>query len=754
MTIVQILRYAVMALALTQGICGAGAVSPAAAETTATAASLESAYGLIRRVLPAHVDGFVCEVIAAESGRDVFEYEAGPAGKIILRGNNGVALAVAFNQYLRHEARLSYDWQATGPLVFHGALPQPVARVRHSCAAAERFFLNYCTFGYTTPWWGWTEWERFIDWMAMNGINRPLLQCGQEAVWLRVWQDYGLSADQVRAYFSGPAHLPWHRMANLDRWGGPLPLSYIEGQEHLQVQILARVRQFGMKAILSGFAGHVPPEIARIKPQSKITRIGAGWGGLTADYATTYLDPTDPLFAEIQRKFINAQTALYGTDHLYAADPFNEMAPPSYEPAYLAAVSKGIFAGMAAADADARWYQMAWTYYDRKKEWNTGGRMAALLGALPPGRLVMLDYVCEEEEFYPLTNNFFGQPFIWNYLGNFGGNTNLVAPMHKVSERLARALRIKNCAGVGSTLEGINVNPVIYEMVLEQPWHPGATLNLDAWISDYAAQRAQHVDPAVADAWHHLAADVLVDQARGIGRHGVIFQCKPPPTGPRPMTGAYTRVDYPPAELVAAIDRLLQADRASRLADGYQFDVVNLTRQALGNYGKSLYAQAVAAYAKKDLPAFRRAAAAFLEVGRNLDELLGTRHEFLLGPWLAEARHWGRSTAEADYYETSAREIITSWQLPGKSLDDYASRQYNGLLRTYYLPRWEKFFALAEKSLEQAVPFPEAEFTHWMNETSARWVRTHGETYRLMPQGDPVSTAEHLFHKYRAALCR
>ena len=129
--------------------------------------------------------------------------------------------------------------------------------MHRTCAAPERFFLNYCTYGYTLPWWDWAQWQRFLDWMAMNGINRPLLQAGQEAVWLRVWQDYGMSQEEVLAYFPAPAHLPWHRMANLDRWGGPLPLSYVEGQQRLQQQILARARALGMKPILSGFAGHV-----------------------------------------------------------------------------------------------------------------------------------------------------------------------------------------------------------------------------------------------------------------------------------------------------------------------------------------------------------------------------------------------------------------------------------------------------------------------------------------------------------------
>lgn len=70
--------------------------------------------------------------------------------------------------------------------------------------------------------------------MALNGVNLPLAITGQEAVWLKVWTDMGIPADTVRAYFTGPAHLPWHRMLNMDRFQGPLPMSYIEGQARLQ----------------------------------------------------------------------------------------------------------------------------------------------------------------------------------------------------------------------------------------------------------------------------------------------------------------------------------------------------------------------------------------------------------------------------------------------------------------------------------------------------------------------------------------
>ena len=68
---------------------------------------------------------------------------------------------------------------------------------------------------------------------------------------------HGLTDEQVRSYFSGPAHLPWHRMSNIDYWQGPLPQEWRDGQAELQKKILKRERDLGMTPILPAFAGYL-----------------------------------------------------------------------------------------------------------------------------------------------------------------------------------------------------------------------------------------------------------------------------------------------------------------------------------------------------------------------------------------------------------------------------------------------------------------------------------------------------------------
>ena len=48
-------------------------------------------------------------------------------------------------------------------------------------------FQNVCVYSYTFAFWQWPDWERHIDWMALNGINLPLAFTAQEEIWRRTY---------------------------------------------------------------------------------------------------------------------------------------------------------------------------------------------------------------------------------------------------------------------------------------------------------------------------------------------------------------------------------------------------------------------------------------------------------------------------------------------------------------------------------------------------------------------------------------
>ncbi len=701
---------------------------------------------LIERIAPGHGGDFAVETIPAPPGENIFEVEA-RGGKIVLRGDGPLSQAAALNWYLKHCALADVSWCADDAVNAPDTLPPPAGKIRRTTRIKDRFFLNYCTFGYTMPFWRWRDWERCIDWMALNGINLPLAQAGNEYIWQKIWRGHGLSDGEIRAFFTGPAYLPWHRMLNIDKWDGPLPQSYIDGQHDLQKRILARERGLGMSPVLCAFAGHVPEALKTRQPAMKIQQIPPGWDGFSDKYGCWFLNPLDPEFKEIQVEFLREQQKEYGTSHYYGADPFNEIAPPSWEPSYLAAVSRAIYEGMVQADPDAVWLQMAWTFQTRE-QW-TDARLSAAIQAVPQGRMVLMDYVCENRELFRETKGFFGAPFIWDYLGNFGGNTHLVGPVNKVNRRLTAAMNdpaLTNFAGVGATLEGLN-NPVVYEMLFDRVW-AGDQMDLPRWVRDEARARANGADANVEQAWNILREKILVDNVDPIGGHGVIFQATRPALEGETDNMLSAETAYPNADLIRAWRFFLQAGPAARKSSAYQRDLVDTTRQALGNMGLTLRREMAAAYGRKDAAAFKKAAGRFMELGLDLDTFLGARAEFMLGKWIDDAKSWADGRDEQAYYEKDARSLITIW---GGDLTDYAGRQWNGLTRDYYLPRWQMLIDATLAALKDGKPVDREALEKQWREHDLKFAASAGGRYAAKPRGDYFKMSRALFKKYASA---
>ena len=670
-----------------------------AASTNASAQ--EAASELAGRLLGTHADMFI--FTKTDAANDTFFVAPSADGKhVLIGGNNDISMAVGLNHYLRKYAKVHVSWLDTEPLELPKHWPMPPCTEGGSAAVPQRFFLNYCTYGYTMVWWQWPQWERFIDWMALNGINMPLALTGQEAVWQEVWREMGMTDDEIRSYFSGPAHLPWHRMANLDGFGGPLPQSWIDGQKELQKQILERERALGMTPVLPAFAGHLPTRITELHPEADIKHLSP-WCGFEP---TCFLNSTDPLFADIQRRYLAKQQSLYGTDHIYGVDPFNEMDPPSWEPDYLAAVSENIYRTLQASDPMARWLQMSWVFYYKRKQW-TPERLKAYLTAVPQDSLVLLDYFCEKTEVWRQTEGFYGQPFIWCYLGNFGGNTMLVGDLHAIESKLKAAVNEsgKNMNGIGSTLEGFDCSPQTYEYLFASVWG----LSADNFVEQWADMRYGKENKDARQAWHLLADSVYKDWSfYGLGTQMV---ARPDFEGHGTY---YTKpyYSYDNDRLLEAI-RLLMKNPSKRY--GYEYDIVNLLSQWMGNHFMDIRNAFTEAYKAGDTVAMQRACHAAGRLMCDADLLLCSKREFSFPQWVSDARRWGGDdTALCDYYGIQAHTLLTVWG--GPVLNDYANRLWGGLLKDYYWQqRWKPFFAGALQARREDRGLDEEQFKHHLS---------------------------------------
>lgn len=694
---------------------------------------------MAHRLIPAQADHFRFHII--KDSADYFELES-REGKIGITANSTNSAAAGLNYYLKNYCNTTVTWYADDAVVMPEQLPVIGEKVKVKARIPQRFFLNYCTFGYTMPWWKWKDWERLIDWMALHGINLPLAITGQEASWQKVWKQFGMSDSVIRASFTGPAHLPWNRMSNMDRWGGPLPQSWIDQQVDLQKQILQRERSLGMTPVLPAFSGHVPKALKDARPAAKISQLGA-WGDFEDDYRTYYLDPLDSLFPQIQKAFLEEQNKLFGTDHIYGIDPFNEVAPPSWEPSYLAQVSKTIYSSLLQTDPDAVWLQMAWIFYFERQNW-TNERIKAMTSAVPPNKMWLLDYYCEKTEVWKMTESFFGQPFIWCYLGNFGGNTMLNGNLDTVHQRIENTYINggANFNGIGSTLEGFDANPIMYEYLFEKTWDYTKNLTPEKWISMWSDMRTGMADENVRKGWAILL-DKVYQHPCELGK-ATLTNSRPSLTGSGNWT-TNTHIDYDNKDLLTAWGLLLKSNMTNR--PGYQFDIVNTGRQVLGNYFTQLRDSFTGAYQKKDIATMEQNREKMMGLFDDMDALLSTQSAFLTGKWINDARMFGADDSEKDYYEKNARNLITTWGYKRKSLNEYANRGWAGLMKGYYKERWKMFTTEVIAAVKTNRPFDEKAFYQHVTDFEWDWVKQH-DKYASSPEGNAIEIAGRLFSKY------
>ena len=674
--------------------------------------------------------------IEADQGRDVFTLMS-QGGKVVIGGNNAGSMAVGLNRYLNRYCKTTVSWYADVPLELPKVLPDVPNAERVTARVPQRFFLNYCTWGYTMPFWQWKDWERLIDWMALNGVNLPLAITGQEAVWYNVWTKLGMSDKQVRDYFTGPAYLPWHRMANIDGWCGPLPKEWLEGQTVLQQRIVERERALNMRPVLPAFAGHVPGALRDLFPDADIQALGS-WAGFDKQYRTYFLNSEDPLYSRIQRMFLEEQTRLFGTDHIYGVDPFNEVDPPSFEPDYLNKVSQHIYESLTAVDPEAEWLQMAWFLYYQRKDY-TPERTRAMLTGVPQGKMTMLDYYCEYKEMWREHEGFYGLPFIWCYLGNFGGNTNVQGRVKEAGERIERALKEcgDNLVGIGSTLEGLDVQQFPYEYILEKAWDFAKTD--EQVINELADRHAGRVSQPVREAWKLLYNQVLDINPTNFAAP---LPCSYPEWGKESR-----KVKYEPHELLAVWDYLLEQDGAT--TDAMTIDLIWVGRQLLGDLFLVEKQAMEKSFEQKDKNAFFKHSDLLYEILSDLDNLNSHHKHATLDYWLQQARDLGSTPQVKDYYEMNARRLITTW---GGSLNDYACRNWNGLMWDYYAKRWENYLRELSVAVFSGKDFDEGHFRAITDKFQEKWVSSTEEVIKGTSTQSTLDHCRELREKYREYL--
>ncbi|MBS1704723.1 MAG: alpha-N-acetylglucosaminidase C-terminal domain-containing protein [Armatimonadetes bacterium] len=695
---------------------------------TASATPQENAAkGVLQRLIGKRAAQFSFKQIDSTEGRDRYTVSASQ-GKVQVVGTTAVAMCRGAYDYLKDYCHCLVTWdgdQLALPTTFPDAQldsgPNP---------NIYRHYFNVCTFGYTTAFWDWKRWQREIDWMALHGINMPLSMNGLEKVWQTVWRQYGLTDAQIRAHFVGPAFRPWQWMGNVDSHGGPMPQDWIDRQAALQQKILNREFELGMKPVTPAFASFIPAAFAAKLDPNQVRR-SSGWCYFEPTYM---LDPRNPLFEEIGTKFIQAYKKQFGrTAGLYLADIYNEMSPQVKEDTKLQElreIAQAVHRTIKSGDPKGTWVMQGWLFFNERNFWKDP-EVEAYLDGVPDQDMVLLDLASEAYEVWRVHAAFRKKPYIWNMLHNYGQNTVLSGDLRNIATKPIAALNDPNhgqMAGMGITMEGIEQNAVMYELMTDMMWRKTA-VDPEKWIEQYGVNRYGLDSPEVRKAWRETIGDIYLGKV----------QTEAAAYTRRPSMDQLGEPGDEATDCRSRIKALLALPTMLHQSPLWRRDVVDIAKR-YGDFAvRGAMANVVEKIESKDNAKIQGARAQFDALMSALDSLLSVVPEHRMSRWIEMARSTVGKT-DQDLLERNARLQVTVWG--GPILYDYAAKEWSGLVWDYYRPRWDHYFDGLEAGKE-VTDLPQWEL-EWCGRTdlpNPRWVSVESGVEELLRRGEEFETS-------------
>lgn len=727
---------------------------------------------------------FILETIPAdeETGNDV--YEVGwdvEEKKPVLRGNDGVSLATAYNYYLKYFAYLDFPYVGACDLKLPEEMPVVDEEIRIVFPYEYRHYFNEnCEYKYTADLYGEEEWQHRIDWMAMNGFNMFLLDLGEHAIWYNAREELGLSdaaVNELQHYSSGT-----------EQYYGEYEISIeaIEQEGELAKKVTEMAFKAGMEPEVRPFVGQVPfmfPEQHEdyygSTSQAKMTieLEGSVFDGMLLYSAARWINLPQGVFispevaaadagkaAEMQEKFVQISDIYYkslmstlgydawGRTPAYVyKDLVGEQGFVVQHEAFPQKVLGEMSEQLMKLNPDAVWMQTSWRY----QSW--------LPQYYRDGSLMFVDLSAENRPKWNSNNEFGGTSWLWSMLFNFGGNSGMEGDLKGVAaDVLAAKENSSYMKGVSISPEGGDTNPALYAMMAEMTWRSEAP-DMEQWVQDYIKRRYgvenyERAKDELDGAWETLCSTVYKGFVSYDGPAQTLVNAYPK------LSGAISRVYgsnaklYQTEELVPAWENMLKAaEKMEEMTPQFTYDLADITRQVLTDISGEVYAKIKPAFDAGDKEETMRFANQMIQICRDIDEILATNKSFMIGTRLEGAKGRGVTQSDRDFYEQVERTFLTYWVLDNPdqtSLTDYCNRHLSGLMTDYYGMRWEVFADYLDDALEQGLDASQFEsqmsgaIRSEIRERVVEWSKDHTE-YPTEETGDTVEVSGRLYSEYQ-----
>lgn len=678
------------------------------------------------RLIGTAADGIDFTSLEPVDGADRYEVSAVDGRIRIAATTSGTALA-GLNAYLGSIGQ-NISWNVRN-VDRDAELPLPHQPISSTANVSHRFYGNDTEDGYTGPYRTWEQWEREIDELAALGFNEVFMPVGSEAVYFEVLQEFGYSAEEARAWIPLPAHQPWWLLQNMASYPAGTSDALLEQRTELGRKIADRLRELDITPVLPGYFGTVPTDFAARNAGSRVEPQG-GWVGFQRP---GWLDPNSAVFPAVADAFYDVSERLLGASTAYKMDVLHEGGQRGQVD--VPAASRAIETALQTAQPGATWVLLGW-------QSNPPADVAA---AVNPETTFIVDGLSDRYGIRDkLESQWSGIPYAFGTIWNYGGHTTMGAEVKVWNERFTQ-LRNKTGSkldGIAALPEGGLNNPVAIEFFAGMAWRD-EPVDVNAWFDDWTERRYGTDDPELKAAWRILAetAYALPTNDSFAEAHDSLYADQPSLSASAAASWSPTGFAYDPERFAVALDHLLAAAPVASELPSYRYDLMDVARQVTANTSRTLLPQLQQAYGNRDRTAFTQLSEEWLANMELLDEISGTQPQMLFGRWIADARAAAADEAEADRLEFDARAVVTTWgdrSAVNAGLNDYANREWQGLVGTYYTDRWERFFQSIQTSFETGNA-PQA--IDWYAVGAAFTGSTDTSEFLTEPEGDIVALA-------------
>ena len=268
-----------------------------------------------------------------------------------------------------------------------------------------------------------------------------------------------------------------------------------------------------------------------------------------------------------------------------------------------------------------------------------------------------------------------------------------------------------------------------------------------AWVEAYAQRRYGAITDNVCNAWVLLLTGAYQfhwswDIKSLVARH--------------PEFDMVPDTRFAPYKIATAWKHLVTDARNGELnpkVGPLRYDIVDIGRQMIVNMFADVYKIYTSGYTaymsskNKDVyTAIKSLEVSWTTMFDDLDTLLGSDPNFLLGTWIDEARKSAADPTMVDNLEFNARNQISMWG-PNQNLEDYAAKEWSGMVSSYYAPRWKLFLRVIDQSIAANKTFNKTGYENMLFTLETDWGKEI-KAYPTTPTGDTIEISGKLLQKY------